>query len=99
MAQSIRIATFNVENLFSRPKLLNFRDNANGDQLLVDLSNLRKELRKTVYDKPQILALFETLKDFIAINETRAHLFNRDKSAVTAGGVKVWDGFISFKQD
>ncbi|HEX4951692.1 MAG TPA: endonuclease/exonuclease/phosphatase family protein [Blastocatellia bacterium] len=98
MALSFRIATFNVENLFCRSRLLNFRDNTVADEVIVKVSEFRQELKKTVYDKPRILALYEELKEFLTIAETRARLFNRDKSKVVADGVNDWDGFIDFKE-
>lgn len=99
MAQSFRLATFNVENLFSRPRLLNFQNNEVGDQVIVKVVEFRQELKKTAYDKPRILELFQQVKDFVVVVETRAKLFNRDKSVVVASGVKAWDGFIDFKAD
>lgn len=99
MALSFRLATFNVENMFCRPRLLNFRDNTVADELIVKVAAFRQELKKTVYDKPKILVLYQELKEYLSIGETRAKLFNRDKSKVVADGVNDWDGFIDFKED
>ena len=98
MPTSFWVVTFNVENLFSRAKLLNFEDNAEGDQLLVELQRLRNELKKKSYDKARILSLYRKLKDFIEVVEVREKLFNRAKNKVVANGVDDWGGFIDFKR-
>ena len=99
MPTPLRVCTFNVENLFSRAKLLNFADNGAADGLLVDVEKLRKELRKKTYDKAAILALYKKLKDYIEVVEVRGKLFNRTKTKVNANGVDDWGGFISFKRE
>ena len=96
---TVRVATFNVENLFSRAKVLNFKNNLEGDQLLFKINELKKELSKLTYDKPKILKLYNELKDYISISETREKLFDRYKTKVVANGVNDWDGFISFKRE
>ncbi|HEY4687700.1 MAG TPA: endonuclease/exonuclease/phosphatase family protein [Anaerolineae bacterium] len=99
MSTSLRIATFNVENLFSRAKVLNFADNTEGDTIIVDVGKLQKELSQASYDKPKILKLYKSLKDYITIAEVRNKLFNRQKTKVVADGAAGWSGFISFKRD
>jgi endonuclease/exonuclease/phosphatase family metal-dependent hydrolase len=97
----MRIATFNTENLFSRAKVLNFKDNAEGDLLLKDIGSLQAELQKKIYDKPKILALYYSLKDYIEIAENRGKLFKRQLfaiKAVAANGIDDWDGSIQFKR-
>ncbi len=71
MPASIRIATFNVENLFDRAKLLNFDDPSIGDRELGRVAQLQRELKKPNYDKPRILTLYRSLKEYVAIVETR----------------------------
>lgn len=100
MPTDFRIATFNVENLFTRARVLNFDDNADGDGLIVLVEELRKELRKTTYDdKKRILSLYGKLKEYIEIVEVREKLFDRYKTKVVAGGSKDWGGFINFKRE
>lgn len=97
----MRIATFNTENLFTRAKVLNFKDSAEGDKILKKIGELQAELDKTVYDKPVILSLYKELKDYIEISEERGKLFKRRLSAikgVAANGVDDWDGTIQFKR-
>ena len=97
----MRIATFNTQNLFTRAKVLNFKDNTEGDKILKKIGDLQAELDKTVYNKPKILALYNELKDYIEISEERGKLFKRSLSAikgVAANGVDDWDGTIQFKR-
>jgi endonuclease/exonuclease/phosphatase family metal-dependent hydrolase len=98
MPTKLRVATYNVENLFTRAKVLNFADNATGDAHLDDINKLRIELRRTAYDKATILALYGKVKEFIEIVEVREKLFNRSKTKVVADGVTDWSGFIRFKR-
>ena len=99
MATPVRIASFNVENLFSRAKILNFTNNEVGDNLLARVGELRKELKKKTYDKPAILSLYHELKEYIEIVEVREKLFDRYKKNVVADGVRDWGGFIDFKRE
>jgi len=99
VAGQLRIATFNVENLFSRAKLLNFQNNADGSPLLSKVEQLRRELAKDKYDPEKIMQLYRTLKSYIEIVETRGHLLNREKKKVVASGVDAWNGLIRFKRD
>ena len=97
----MRIATFNTENLFTRAKVLNFKDNTEGDKILKKVGDLQAELDKTVYNKPKILALYNELKEYIEISEERGKLFKKSLSAikgVAANGVDDWDGTIQFKR-
>lgn len=98
----MRIATFNTQNLFTRAKVLNLKNNAEGDKILKKIAELQAELKKEVYDKPAILSLYKSLKDFIEISEERGKLFKRQGFAiksVAANGVGDWDGTIEFKRD
>ena len=95
----LRIATFNVENLFERPKLLNFLDHAKGDVALAKLRSLQNELAKATYDKPAILALWKDLKSYVTVVEARGKLFNSAKTKVQADGSASWDGWLQLKPD
>lgn len=98
MTTPLRIASFNVENLFSRAKLLNFEDNAEADALIARLRELRRELSRKEYDRKMILELYAGLKEFVEVVEVRGKLFNRFRTKVVAGGVDDWGGFIDFKR-
>jgi endonuclease/exonuclease/phosphatase family metal-dependent hydrolase len=98
----MRISTFNTENLFTRAKVLNFKNNAEGDKILKKIGDLQDELENSVYNKQKILALYNELKEYIEISEERGKLFKRQLSAikgVAANGVDDWDGTIKFKRE
>ena len=100
----IRIATFNVENLFERPKVFNFKDRSIGDEILEKVNNLRSLLLEETYTdsiKLQIFELYNEVKDFILVREDQGKLFKRRGWAVTgvkADGVGDWNGSIEYKK-
>lgn len=102
MSTPLRLATFNVENLFARARVLNCADNADGDRLLAQVGQLRAELSKSTYDKPAILKLYRALKDYVGVVETRGKLFARRGFAVVgvkANGRNDWEGWLEFKRE
>lgn len=111
MALDLRVASFNVENLFDRIKVFNFSDKSVGDALLKRIGDFRKTLKKKTYtaaDKSKLVAEYTKktngklpLKDFILIREDRGKLWkvqNRKIVGVRAGGSGEWDGTIEFKR-
>jgi endonuclease/exonuclease/phosphatase family metal-dependent hydrolase len=98
------MASFNVENLFGRPKVFNFRDRSIGDEILGKIEVLRGLLEQESYavdDKEKILALYQELKDYIFIREDRGKFFKKagwKVVGVKADGVGDWDGTIEFKR-
>ncbi|MGA8848761.1 MAG: endonuclease/exonuclease/phosphatase family protein [Dehalococcoidia bacterium] len=102
MGDTLKISTFNVENLFRRAKVFNLEEWRDGDEILAKVDQLQKELKKNVYDGKKILNLYNELKDFIDINEVREKLFKRLKFnvvGVKAKGRNDWGGFVAFKAD
>ena len=98
----MRIATFNGENLFTRAKVLNFKNNAEGDKYLQKIAALQAELAKKIYDPAKILSLYNEVKDYISIAEDRGKLFKHSGFKITgvaAKGVDDWDGSIIFKRE
>jgi len=105
MPNNFRIASFNVENLFERAKVLNFKDRSVGDNILKSINDFCELLKKTTYttnDKEQIVKLYkEELKPYIEVREDRGKLFKRKGWTVTgvqANGTGGWDGTIEFKR-
>ena len=99
MPNGLRIATYNVENLFGRARLLNMDDHLAAQARIDALGRLQAELARKTYDKPEILRLYRQLKDDIRIVSTRGKLFNRRRTKVTAGGRGDWRGWIELKRD
>ncbi|MBI5655899.1 MAG: endonuclease/exonuclease/phosphatase family protein [Geobacter sp.] len=92
----MRIATFNLENLFSRPVSMNYPDNATGLPVLSDFHRLNTLLRQTDYTdkvKREIEALDDkyALTDHAAdhvqiiLREIRGQLWRRSES-----GTRTW---------
>lgn len=100
MPTPFRIASFNVENLFSRAKVLNLADHAETDRLLRQIAQLKTLLAKPTYtaaDKTAIKTLLGDLKAYIEVRQDRGKLVNT-KGDITAAGAGDWDGVIEFKR-
>ncbi|MDX1384313.1 MAG: endonuclease/exonuclease/phosphatase family protein [Thermoanaerobaculia bacterium] len=110
---NIRVASFNVENLFARPKVFNFRDKSVGDAVLARIGEFRKILKKSAYsasDKTKLVDEYNVgdpgngqppLKEFILIREDRGKLWKKSGWAVVgvkASGAGDWDGTVEFKK-
>jgi endonuclease/exonuclease/phosphatase family metal-dependent hydrolase len=101
---NFRLATFNCENLFSRPALLNFDDNRRARKPLEQLVKLDQLIAKPKYtasDKEKMLKLVDKLKHFIALNELRDKLIctNAGQPIVRPCGRADWVGGIVLKRD
>jgi len=93
----LRVATFNVENLFDRPKLLNIEDQDKASNLLKQFDQLQKELKKPQYDKARIKALLVTLKGYVTIRVDAGTFFKtKGGGPVVATGPNDWLGPIDF---
>jgi predicted extracellular nuclease len=96
----MRIATFNVENLFDRPKILNLQDAKESKMLLADVQKLDTLIKKKTYsaaDKKEIVRLSNLLGKYITIQEDIGKLMTTT-GRVVANGAGDWIGGIQFKR-
>jgi endonuclease/exonuclease/phosphatase family metal-dependent hydrolase len=108
----MRIASFNVENLFSRVRAMNQESWAEGKEILNEYSQLNTILEKAVYtedDKAAILTFIERLglteqdeSEFVILRQNRGHLLKRPQSGppqVVATGRGDWIGWLELKRE
>ncbi len=91
MANNLRIATFNCENLFNRPRIFKEKEKRS-QELLGYVSLLHAELSKEVFDHKQIDELKKKLSGFATINDVRG-------KHNTAAGAGDWLGWVEFIKD
>jgi endonuclease/exonuclease/phosphatase family metal-dependent hydrolase len=110
---SIRIATFNVENLFSRPAAMNLPRWSDGQPILDDHARLTNLLSRETYsaaDKAGILQLLARYgldksrpnNKYLELREIRGQLLQRHTNRpaeVKASGRGDWVGWLELKQD
>lgn len=108
----LRIATFNVENLFSRPRVFMFDDSTVGSAVMAKITQLQEMLEQEQYEKSKIVALVNDnqLLSFIDIRCDRVNRegaspsFFRMTNGVPSGvntdidGRADWIGAIEFKR-
>lgn len=107
----MRIAAFNVENLFSRARVLNQDDWAEGKPILTEFAKLNALLATDVYtdaDKTAILASLDALglsesdeNKFVILRQNRGKLVKRPAAGpvVEAGGRGDWIGWLALKTE
>lgn len=107
----MRIASFNVENLFSRARAMNQEDMAEGKVVLNEFSKLNTLLAKETYtasDKNAILASLDNLglsesdeSKFVILRQNRGRLVKRSATgnAVVADGRGDWIGWLALKTE
>jgi len=90
---SVRVATFNCENLFSRSKILNLNDTpeqaAQAAATLKAAEQLKKILNKSTFtaaDKTKILALIQQGKGFFTVEEDRGKLLQGNRVVARGAG-------------
>ncbi|MDP2951984.1 MAG: endonuclease/exonuclease/phosphatase family protein [Chloroflexota bacterium] len=86
MPTTMRVATFNCENLFSRPKIF-FESARRSSELLGYVSELQAALQSDVIDHARIQSLKSKLKGYAAVSDIRG----KHKKA---GGAADWLGFV-----
>jgi predicted extracellular nuclease len=108
----MRIASFNVENLFSRARAMNLASWSDGKKILAAYSRLNTLLQKPTYtqtDKQAILAAIEQLgltrddeSKFVILLQNRGRLLQRPQSGppqVVADGRSDWIGWLALKTE
>jgi endonuclease/exonuclease/phosphatase family metal-dependent hydrolase len=109
----MKIASYNVENLFMRAKAMNLPDRANGADVLKMQAEMNRILSKEKYlpaDKRKIVGLMKKLgiekKDdggeFVILRQNRGHLVKRPKGGglqVVADGRDDWIGWVELKTE
>jgi endonuclease/exonuclease/phosphatase family metal-dependent hydrolase len=88
---NLRVATFNCENLFSRPRIFE-QPPKKSQQLLALVAQLEQELQKDVFDHQRISDLEAQLSGFATINDVRGKLN-------TAHGAKDFLGWVELTRD
>src|SRR5688572_28906902 len=99
----MRIASFNVENLFSRARAMNLETWSEGKDVLAEYSRLNTRLQKPTYsaaDRQAIVAALERLglarsdeSEFVLLRQNRGRLLKRPRSGpaeVVAAGRGDW---------
>lgn len=104
---SLRIATFNCENLLSRPKILSFDASDAARPVLEKAARLDAILRKAAYtnaDRAEILRQLAALAPYLEIGQIRGGLLGRRRvgsawqTYVRAAGRADWVGGLVFKR-
>jgi endonuclease/exonuclease/phosphatase family metal-dependent hydrolase len=109
----MRLASFNVENLFQRAHAMNLANQADGKDVLKMHAEMNKILNKVHYtatDKTKIISLMKALgidkKDdggeFVVLRQNRGHLVKRPTSGgleVVANGRADWLGWLDLKME
>jgi len=108
----MRIASFNVESLFDRPKAMNLGSWAAGKPILNKQAELNGLLGEGVYTKAFKTRMVQLLRDlglansdeghsFARLRQNRGHLLKRagGKIIITAHGRNDWIGWVELKTE
>ena len=109
----MKVASYNLENLFMRPVVMNQQSQAAGRAALQAHATLNAILSKTAYsaaDKKRIIELLKELKldkkddggPYALLRQNRGHLLKRPKSGgveVVANGRGDWIGWVELKRE
>ncbi|NVM77553.1 endonuclease/exonuclease/phosphatase family metal-dependent hydrolase [Duganella sp. SG902] len=109
---TIRIASFNMENLFTRPLALSDEAEAAGRQAVEDHAELNAIVEKDSYsghDKRRLLELDEVYRfsslnapsnTYVVLNRVRGQLYSRSKTGavtIVAAGRADWTGWFDLR--
>lgn len=110
----LRIASFNLENLFTRPSAMNLPNDADGRQILEDFAAASGIIVKEIYtaaDKATLITLSEKYgwhllsapsNALITLQKVRGQLFKKPVDAalqVVANGRADWIGWFELKRE
>ncbi len=110
----LRIATFNLENLFTRPSAMSFASDAAGRQAIEDHAELNGIVAKDTYsaaDKETLIELSEKYgfhllnppdDELIFLQKIRGQLFKKPKNQpleVVADGRGDWTGWFELRRE
>jgi endonuclease/exonuclease/phosphatase family metal-dependent hydrolase len=103
----MRIATFNIENLFSRPRVMNLEEWKDGKQILTEYSQLNNLIQEPIYTEDIKSSILTSLKkldlektdesDYVILRKNRGQFLKRPKSGspvVIANGRNDWIGWL-----
>lgn len=106
----MRLASFNVENLFARPRVFHRGDWAQGRPVLEAYGKVSALLQKSTYTpavKAQLVAGLQALglgdsdeNRYVILRQNRSRLVKRSGGSmeITAGGRADWVGFLELKK-
>jgi endonuclease/exonuclease/phosphatase family metal-dependent hydrolase len=108
----MRIASYNVENLFSRARVMNQEDWSDGREILTEFSRLNTLLQRTTYTQATKQAILTSLdklglskadeNKFVILRQNRGEFLKRPKSSppeVVAEGRDAWIGWVELKTE
>ncbi len=107
----MRIASFNVENLFSRARAMNHDTWSEGKGVLDEFSKLNKLIAKDTYTDATKQKMIDSLKTlgltksdeskFVILRQNRGHLTKRSNSGlqIVADGRDDWVGWLELKKE
>lgn len=107
----MRLASFNVENLFSRARIMNLDTWADGKKVLTEYGRLNTLLQKPVYSPADKTKIVDSLKavglgasdesKFVILRQNRGRLVKRPASGleVVANGRGDWIGWLELKKE
>lgn len=106
----MRISTFNIENLFSRARIMNLEEWSDGKQVLSEYSHLNSLLQEPNYTAAIKSSILDSLKKldlektdeskFVILRQNHGRLLKRPQSGlpeIIANGREDWIGWLELK--
>jgi hypothetical protein len=85
----MRIATYNVENLFSRVRAMNSDDPDKTTAVLADVAELQRLIAQTLYSEADKKRMVEIIKKHKATGRP-GHSFFRKRDGGSTGTTRLW---------